>query len=451
MPTPRFGLPYIAQGQAQKEVTHNDALNQLDALVDLFLLDRNLSAPPGSPANGDTYLVAASPTGAWAGQAGKLAYSIDGAWRFYSPLKGLIAYVADEQIILIYTGSSWVDWATLLAFQNLPLLGVGTTADGTNPFSAKLNKALWTAKTVAEGGDGDLRYTLNKEADGNTVSFLFQKAFSGRAEFGLVGDNDFRLKVSPDGSTWYDALTVDRANGRLKPAQPLLARGRYMWWLPQGNGATVSLWGFAESATGTATSRTVATTNLFTSMCRLGYVSAATAGASAGTRHGLLQFWRGNAAGLGGFFYLARFGIAQFQTNLRAFVGLYGTATAIGNVNASTLLNMVGLAVDSGQTTWRMMTNDGSGTATATDLGANFPANTSASDIYELALWCAPNAGSINYRVERLNAGFVAEGVLSSDLPVNTALLAPQIWVNNGTTAAAVAIDAASQYLEVTY
>ena len=176
-----------------------------------------------------------------------------------------------------------------------------------------------------------------------------------------------------------------------------------------------------------------------------------TAGASAGTRHGLLQFWRGNAAGLGGFFYVARFGIAQFQINLRAFVGLYGTATAIGNVNPSTLLNMVGLAVDAGQTTWRIMRNDGSDTATAIDLGANFPANTSGADLYELALWCTPNSGTINYRVERLNTAFVAEGVLSTDLPVNTVLLAPQIWVNNGATAAAVALDVASQYLEAVY
>lgn len=193
-----------------------------------------------------------------------------------------------------------------------------------------------------------------------------------------------------------------------------------------------------------------------TELCSRRYAASATSrrprrAPRPGTRHGLLQFWRGNAAGLGGFFYLARFGIAQFQTNLRAFVGLYGTATAIGNVNPSTLLNMVGLAVDSGQTTWRIMRNDGSGTATAIDLGANFPANTSGADMYELALWCAPNAGTINYRVERLNTAFIAEGVLSTDLPVNTALLAPQIWVNNGATAAAVAIDVASQYLDLPF
>jgi hypothetical protein len=71
MPTPRFQFPYLVQSQAQKEVTHNDALNQLDAFVDLFILDRDLMAPPASPADGDTYLIATSATGAWAGMTAR--------------------------------------------------------------------------------------------------------------------------------------------------------------------------------------------------------------------------------------------------------------------------------------------------------------------------------------------------------------------------------------------
>ena len=96
----------------------------------------------------------------------------------------------------------------------MTLLGVGTTADATNPFSAKLNNALFTAKTVAEGGDGDLRYKLSKEAAANTLSFLFQDNYSGRAEIGLTGDDDFHFKVSPDGSTWHDGIVIDRTTGR---------------------------------------------------------------------------------------------------------------------------------------------------------------------------------------------------------------------------------------------
>lgn len=99
--------------------------------------------------------------------------------------------------------------------QNLTRLGLGITADTTNPLSAKLNNALFTAKTVAEGGTGDLRYKLSKESSAKTLSFLFQDNFSGRAEIGLTGDDDFHFKVSPDGSTWYEALLIARATGRV--------------------------------------------------------------------------------------------------------------------------------------------------------------------------------------------------------------------------------------------
>ena len=83
MPTPNLGLPQLAEDQAQKHVTVNEALLDLDALVQLSVLDRSLAAPPGSPAQGARYLVAAGPTGAWANNAGHLAAYLDGAWRFF--------------------------------------------------------------------------------------------------------------------------------------------------------------------------------------------------------------------------------------------------------------------------------------------------------------------------------------------------------------------------------
>ena len=109
----------------------------------------------------------------------------------------------------------------LVADRNVAsLLGVGTTADVTNPFSAKLNNALWVAKTVAEGGDGHLRYKMSKESAAKTLSLLFQDNFSDRAEIGLTGDDDFHLKVSADGSS-------------CPPRGPSLRRFRTRW-LPGG-------------------------------------------------------------------------------------------------------------------------------------------------------------------------------------------------------------------------
>ncbi|GJD63321.1 DUF2793 domain-containing protein [Methylobacterium frigidaeris] len=215
--TANLALPLMAAAQAQKHVTHNEALVALDTLVQLAVLDKDLTAPPASPAEGDRYLIAgAAPTGAWAGWAGRVVRYQDGAWRSFVPRPGWLAFVADEADLYTCTGVAWASFrSTLTALQNLARLGLGTTADAQNPFAAKLNKALWTALTVGEGGSGDLRYTLNKEASGNTLSLLFQSGFSGRAELGLTGDDDLRLKVSPDGAAWREALRVDRGTGGL--------------------------------------------------------------------------------------------------------------------------------------------------------------------------------------------------------------------------------------------
>lgn len=106
--------------------------------------------------------------------------------------------------------------------QNLALLGLGTMADASNPFSAKLNAALWTAKTTAEGGTGDLFYTMNKEAAGDDLGLALQTGFVTKALLGLFGSDRFRLAVSPDGSTFFDGLIVDNMSGIVD--QPRLPR-----------------------------------------------------------------------------------------------------------------------------------------------------------------------------------------------------------------------------------
>ena len=83
-------LPYILAAQAQKHVTHNEALRILDGLVQLSVLDRDLTAPPGSPADGDRYIVASGATGDWAGWDLNVALWTDGAWlRLASSLSTL--------------------------------------------------------------------------------------------------------------------------------------------------------------------------------------------------------------------------------------------------------------------------------------------------------------------------------------------------------------------------
>jgi hypothetical protein len=107
--TTHLELPFLAASQAQKHVTHNDALLRLDALVALAVLDRDLAAPPGAPSEGDRYIVAAGATGAWSGHDGKVVAFQDGVWAVFAPRAGWRAWVADEGRILTHNGTNWLD------------------------------------------------------------------------------------------------------------------------------------------------------------------------------------------------------------------------------------------------------------------------------------------------------------------------------------------------------
>lgn len=73
----------------------------------LSIRDRDLATPPASPAAGDTYIVAASPTGAWAGNADKVAVWSGTAWVFGTPRVGWLAYIEDEQKLIVYKAAGW--------------------------------------------------------------------------------------------------------------------------------------------------------------------------------------------------------------------------------------------------------------------------------------------------------------------------------------------------------
>jgi hypothetical protein len=108
-------LPYLDGAQAQKHVTVNEALRKLDALVLLSVEDKDLSAPPGSPSDGARYIPKATATGAWSGKENNIAHYVDGAWEFYPPREGFIAYLRDEDQLYLFTGSAWIDLASSFA------------------------------------------------------------------------------------------------------------------------------------------------------------------------------------------------------------------------------------------------------------------------------------------------------------------------------------------------
>jgi len=212
--TPNLKLPYIAPAQAQKHVTHNEAIRALDALLHIAVEDRDLADPPAEPADGVRYIIADAAAGTWAGQSNAIAAYQDGAWAFYLPREGWIAWVTDEDLLVIWDGAAWVP-ATGVS-DPTPQLGINTSADATNRLAVAAQASLFTH----EGGGHQLK--INKATSGDTGTVLFQTGWSGRAEMGLAGNDDYHVKVSPDGNVWHEAIVIDAASGRVGlPSTPI--------------------------------------------------------------------------------------------------------------------------------------------------------------------------------------------------------------------------------------
>tara|TARA_R110000787_G_scaffold42303_10_gene104008 strand:+ start:785 stop:1408 length:624 start_codon:yes stop_codon:yes gene_type:complete len=105
--TTQLSITHLVESQASAEVSINDALNKLDAVIQLSVKDRHLTAPPASPAEGDRYIPAATATGLWAGHEGKILVYLTG-WVAIVPRQGFKVWVEDENLDMHYTGTAWV-------------------------------------------------------------------------------------------------------------------------------------------------------------------------------------------------------------------------------------------------------------------------------------------------------------------------------------------------------
>ncbi|MDY8111111.1 DUF2793 domain-containing protein [Fulvimarina sp. 2208YS6-2-32] len=226
--TPLLGLPYLMAAQAQKHITHNEALRALDALVQIGVVSRDRTRPPENPVEGERHLVAAGGTGAFAGQDGRVAAFQDGAFAFYAPQPGWLAFVAAEKMLVVFDGNGWAPLPGPRRLDDLEGLGINAAADATNRLIAKSDAVLLTHDDVTPGS-GNVRVTINKAQGSNAGALLFQTGYSGRAEIGTVGDDRLRVKVSPDGQGWTSAVTIDGATGALgigtEPSQYRLELG----------------------------------------------------------------------------------------------------------------------------------------------------------------------------------------------------------------------------------
>ncbi len=181
----------------------------LDAVVHLSVKSRNRVEAPETPASGDRYLVAAAPAGAWTGKGGAIASFIDGGWLFVMPAIGWQAYVEDEALLLVFDGILWNGVLSVPENLFLSMLGVHATADAVNRLAISSDTGL------SNNAGAGHQVKVNKQAVTDTASLLYQTNWTGFAEMGLNGSNDFSAKVSCDTGQWREAIKIDHATGNV--------------------------------------------------------------------------------------------------------------------------------------------------------------------------------------------------------------------------------------------
>jgi hypothetical protein len=203
--TSNLKINYLYQNQASADVIINEGFLKIDTLLNNSAISKSTTTPPTTPQDANLYIVPASATGAWLGQTNKIAYYYASKnWQFISPNEGMSFWIADENKNYTYDGSNWI---LTIDKENTSKLGINSTADNTNRFSVNSDAVLFNHN----GTNSQVK--VNKNSSSNNASHLFQNNFSGRAEFGLTGDDDFHIKTSSDGSNWNEALVIEASGG----------------------------------------------------------------------------------------------------------------------------------------------------------------------------------------------------------------------------------------------
>lgn len=263
--------------------------------------------------------------------------------------------------------------------------------------------------------------------------------------------------VPASGATLFVRNRADRRmlgtigpNGIDQILMPHFARNKIAFWSPTGNTNAIStLIGAANLIpSGTATANAVAATPFSATLKRLGYVGAGTAQNGAGVVAPALQWFLGSEAGSGGFHMIGRVVLDSngLTDAVRFFAGMHNTANHTGtmSIQPSGTTNCIGVMKNSSSANYEFCWNAGSGLVSSSDTGITFENG----DALEVQIYAKSNASQAGISIQKLNSGTVATTVVTSNLPSNTTLLAPKMWIGNGAQATAVRLALSSLYME---
>lgn len=108
MGTPHWNLPYLATAQSQKEMTHNEALVIIDAVMRGMVENGPLDVPPADPMAGQCWIIGDNPEDEWLDKPQNLAIFTDGGWRFVVPHNRMKFYCISTGTILCFNGNEWL-------------------------------------------------------------------------------------------------------------------------------------------------------------------------------------------------------------------------------------------------------------------------------------------------------------------------------------------------------
>lgn len=234
--------------------------------------------------------------------------------------------------------------------------------------------------------------------------------------------------------------------------QPILSTGPGVTTLTDLVGGSVTVWG-GLSWTGFGSSQAAVTPTIGGSYHQTlpGTATRTTStvdNSAAGVYTGSTAFFRGvNDGGsyaAGGYLLLLRAGIGSSDANQRAFFGMHSASAAIGGVDPSSLTNVVYIGCDAANANLQACSNDASGSATCTDLGASFPCKSYG--FYDVWICAPPSASTIGYYLRRRDVPAEVAGTISSNLPSGGIFVYPQAWVSNGPSGGTAAIEVDQGY-----
>jgi hypothetical protein len=380
-------LPYSnwAAGTLQNSVPANTNALRSEVLAARVISD-TVTAQPGTPADGDCYIIPAGRTGtAWATFAvGSLAYYRGGTWYEFTAYEGLLKVVSAA--LKLYTSGAWAAYG-------------GGGGGFSNPMT--------TSGDIIVGGPGGAATRLPIGSEGQVLKVVggtpsYAPETGGGGEFDILPDARWRGFFMPSSST-FNTLNCPGISS-------------------QGT------LGFVVPSTDTQ----------YGSQFRTRSLAGSNANSIAAIYPASNFLWRSRG------FSISIIGspTSGLVSTGRFFLGVRNQTGGFSASDVSALSNLVGIGYDSADNNLQLMHNDAGGTATKIDLGALFARGATANtEIYRIDLSCDPS-GDISYTVKRLHApAATVSGVIAANIPLVGTSLAPAVMYQTGGTTAAAEVS----------